>query len=157
MAAATSVRGREEEGGGGSRRREEGGREKPRGPRRRPVREGGRRAERSGAGPAPSLRLGAGARFRPPLPVLVVVGRAGLGGWSLQMSLREACWRETLSRHSLVQTLQPKKDSPRELFSTDEFPVQLAAPPQATHSHKDVICHEDHLFTLKITSNRDSV
>lgn len=58
------------------------------------------------------------------------------------MSLREACWRETLSRHSLAQTLQPKKDLQGELFSTDEFLVRLAAP-QVTHSHKDVICHEE--------------
>lgn len=82
MAAATLVRGREE-GGGGSRRREEGGGKKREasGTAAAAAGEGGGAgAERSGASPAPSLRLGAGARFWPPLPALGGEGE-GEQGW----------------------------------------------------------------------------
>lgn len=146
MAAATLVRGREE-GGGGSRRREEGGGKKREasGTAAAAAGEGG-----GGGGGAKRGEPGAVTASGSRSPVLATAaraggrggGRAGLGGWSLQMSLREACWRETLSRHSLPQTRQPKKD-PQGSCSHGRIPGATSGPPRETQPHKGVICHEE--------------
>lgn len=131
MAAATSVWGREE-GGGGSRRREGGGRREEE--RSLGDRGGGRRggslgAERSGAGPAPSLRLGAGAWFRPPLPALGG-GGASKVGWVELPDVPKGGMLEKDPIKTFSYTDPPTQErSPRELFSTDEFPVRLEPSP----------------------------
>lgn len=98
-AAAAPAPGREVGGGGsgGGGRREAGGSEKSWGPR--PRLGGGEEvagAERSGADPAPSLRLSARAGPWPRLPALRRRGQTG--GGALQMPPEKPSYQETRVR-----------------------------------------------------------